>query len=79
MKLADIIAPEFIEHRVLPVVMAFGLGVLISGVAHDAEREIHRSAALAQIKEARRSAVACEQLLEGTAPAQLAAAQEVRP
>lgn len=67
------------ERRLLPLVMAFGLGVIASAVAHDAEREIHRSAAVAQIKEARRSAVACEQLLDGAAPAQLAAAQEVRP
>lgn len=68
----------FIEGRVLPVVMAFGLGVIASAVAHDAERELVHAAALAKIKEARRSAMVCEQILDATAPL-LTAVQEVRP
>lgn len=68
----------FIEARVLPVVIAFGLGVIASAVAHDAERELVHAAALAKIKEARRSAMVCEQILDATAPV-LTALQEVRP
>lgn len=68
----------FIEARVLPVVIAFGLGVIASAVAHDAERELVHAAAVAKIKEARRSAMACEQILDATAPV-LTALQEVRP
>lgn len=35
--LAEILAPAFIEGRVLPVVIAFGFGVLIHDIAGDAE------------------------------------------
>jgi len=33
--LPTVLRPEFIESRVLPVVVAFGFGVLVSGIAGD--------------------------------------------
>ena len=57
---------EFIESRVLPVVIAFGFGVLVSGIAGDLkaqrieeERAIHRTTVMLLLDELSTARTAC--------------------
>ena len=64
--------PHFIETRVLPIVIAFGLGVVIATTAEHGERESAR----VLLNEAIRASMACEQAY--AAPI-IATAYEVAP
>lgn len=56
MKLLD---PQFIESKVLPVVLAFGLGVLVTGHAAQAELEAWADSHAAMSREVETVRVAC--------------------
>lgn len=49
---------NWIESRVLPVVLAFAAGVLVMSIAHD-EREFKQQM---QIAESKRAAMACREM-----------------
>jgi hypothetical protein len=55
MKLADLLAPAFVEGRVLPLVLAFAFGVLVHDIAGDAEVDRARI-------QARQTAIYAEQV-----------------
>lgn len=64
---------QFIEHKVLPLVIAFGLGVLVTGAAYD-ERV---AASAAEAAEARAAQLAAARALGAcAAPTQAAPAIE---
>ena len=50
---------EFIESRVLPVVVAFGFGVLVSGIAGDLDVELARVEARQAIEYAEQLRTQC--------------------